>query len=84
MNRSPLVTTIDESSYDLLFNESFILTSLGKYDESIEILEKALQAATDEGYQNDINTINLQLSFVLQMKGETTKSKEILKSLLRN
>ncbi|CAI1748422.1 hypothetical protein SEUBUCD646_0P00800 [Saccharomyces eubayanus] len=83
MNRSPLVTTIDESSYDLLFNESFILTSLGQYDESIKILEKALQAATDEGYKNDINTINLQLSFVLQMKGETTKSKEILKSLLK-
>ncbi|EJS41457.1 srp72p [Saccharomyces arboricola H-6] len=83
MNKSPLVTPIDESSYDLLFNESFILTSLDKYNEAIELLERALQAATNEGYKNDINTIKLQLSFVLQMMGETTKSKEILKSLLK-
>ncbi|EHM99975.1 Srp72p [Saccharomyces cerevisiae x Saccharomyces kudriavzevii VIN7] len=83
INKSSLVTPIDGSSYDLLFNESFILTSLGKYNEAIELLEKALQAATSEGYQNDINTIRLQLSFVLQMMGETRKSKEILKSLLK-
>ncbi|QHS76531.1 signal recognition particle subunit SRP72 [Saccharomyces paradoxus] len=83
MSRSPLVTPIDESSYDLLFNESFIMASIGKYDEAIELLEKALQEATNEGYQNDINTIKLQLSFVLQMVGKTTKSKEILKSLLK-
>lgn len=83
MSRSPLVTPIDESSYDLLFNESFIMASIGKYDESIELLEKALQEATNEGYQNDINTIKLQLSFVLQMVGKTAKSKEILKNLLK-
>ncbi|CAI4038966.1 hypothetical protein SMKI_06G3180 [Saccharomyces mikatae IFO 1815] len=83
MNMSPLVTPTDESSYDLLFNESFIMTSLGKYNEAIELLEKALQEAINEGYQNDINTIKLQFSFVLQMMGKTAKSKEILKSLLK-
>lgn len=83
MNRSPLVTPMDESSYDLLFNESFIMASVGKYDKAIELLEKALQGATNEGYQNDINTIKLQLSFVLQMVGKTAQSKEILKGLLQ-
>lgn len=78
----PLISESNLDSYDLLFNESIILTAKGQYLEAIELLEKSLQLATEENYENDIFAIQLQLSYVYQLLGENGKCKEILKPLL--
>lgn len=78
----PLVSESNPDSYDLLFNDSMILTSRGQYLDAIELLEKSLQMAIEEDYENDILAIQLQLSYVYQLLGENGKCKEILKPLL--
>lgn len=69
-------------SYDLLFNESMVLTAKGQLRESVDLLHKALEMASAEGYENDINAIKLQLAYVYQISGENKKSKELIDSLL--
>ncbi|KAK5781456.1 signal recognition particle subunit SRP72 PWA37_003607 [Arxiozyma heterogenica] len=78
----PLVSESNPDSYDLLFNDSMILTSRGQYLDAIELLEKSLQMAIEEDYENDIFAIQLQLSYVYQLLGENGKCKEILKPLI--
>lgn len=78
----PLISETNPDSYDMLYNESLILTANGEYTQSIELLEKSLQMAIDEGYDNDIFTIQLQLSYVHQISGNNKKCKEILKPLI--
>lgn len=80
--RHPLISESNPESYDLLFNDSMILTSRGQYLEAIELLEKSLQLAIEEDYENDIFTIQLQLSYVYQLLGENGKCKAILKPLI--
>ncbi|CCK69860.1 signal recognition particle subunit SRP72 KNAG_0D01080 [Huiozyma naganishii CBS 8797] len=79
----PIITDLKQESYDLMFNESFIFLMREQYEEAINLLEKALSLAVAEGFEMDINTIELQLSYVLQVSGiDTEKAKAILKQLL--
>ncbi|EDO16990.1 hypothetical protein Kpol_1065p2 [Vanderwaltozyma polyspora DSM 70294] len=79
---SQLITKVNDNSYDLLFNESIILSSNGDYTSSISLLKKALDMAKKEDYQLDIDTIELQLAYVHQLNYNKSEAKSILKSLL--
>ncbi|CAL9734277.1 signal recognition particle subunit Srp72p [Monosporozyma servazzii] len=81
-DKAALVSDSNTESYDLLLNESMILSGRGDYPQAIELLNKSLKLATEEGYENDIFAIQLQLSYVYQLMGENVKCKEILKPLL--
>ncbi|QLQ81193.1 hypothetical protein HG537_0E05480 [Torulaspora globosa] len=76
------VSTITEESYDLLYNNSMILSARGEYEQAIKVLEKAREMVIKDGYENDINAIDLQLSFVHQMIGNAKQSKELLDKLI--
>lgn len=71
-----------EESYDLLFNYSIILVALGEFDSAAKILDRTYELAVAENYQNDIDTIELQRAYLLQVIGQTKESKEILKPLV--
>lgn len=71
-----------EKSYDVLFNYSIILVALKEYELAFKVLDKAHELAVPEGYQNDLDTIELQKSYLLQITGQTAQSKELLKPLL--
>lgn len=71
-----------EESYDLLFNYSIILVALEEYELATKVLEKTYELAVAEGYQNDIDTIELQRAYLLQVTGKTKESKQILKPLM--
>lgn len=81
-NKAALVSDSNSESYDLLLNEAMILSTRGDYPQAIELLNNSLNLATEEGYENDIFAIQLQLSYVYQLMGENVKCKEILKPLL--
>lgn len=79
----PMVSQINYESYDLLFNESMILSTRGEFDQSIELLKQVLTMAQNEGYENDMNSIKLQLAYVYQISKKNDKlSKEILNELV--
>lgn len=80
---SLLSTQIEESSYDLLFNDSMVLSARGKYEDAIEILKKAHALVIKDGYESDIDAIELQLAFVYQMQGNGKHSQELLQKLLK-
>ncbi|KAL3236600.1 signal recognition particle subunit SRP72 [Nakaseomyces bracarensis] len=71
-----------EESYDLLFNYSIILVSVEELELASKVLNKAYELAITEGYQNDIDTIELQRAYLLQISGQSKESKQILKPLL--
>lgn len=71
-----------EESYDLMFNDSMIHCSLGRYEESLQLLNKAYELAEREGNKSDINAIQLQLAYVYQLKGDNASSKQHLTELL--
>ena len=79
---SPLFSKLHDESYDLLFNESMILSAKECYQEAIELLTRALTMAKGDGYESDINAIELQLAYVYQMMGEKDDSKKLLNNLL--
>ncbi|SMN21525.1 similar to Saccharomyces cerevisiae YPL210C SRP72 Core component of the signal recognition particle (SRP) ribonucleoprotein (RNP) complex [Maudiozyma saulgeensis] len=79
----PLINEISEDSYDILFNEAIVLAAQDKYKESLGLLEKSYNIAKASDYQDDINTIELQLSYVHQLLGNTADSKEYLNNLLK-
>lgn len=79
-----LATQLNEESYDLLFNESMILTAKGCYDDSLELLTKARSLAIDEDFEEDITAISLQIAYVNQLMGNNAVSKDILKKLVEN
>lgn len=76
------ISTVSEESYDLLYNNSMVLSARGEYEQAVELLEKARQMAVKDGYESDINAIDLQLSFVHQMVGNSKQSKELLDKLI--
>ncbi|QLL33632.1 hypothetical protein HG536_0E05430 [Torulaspora globosa] len=76
------ISTVSEESYDLLYNNSMILSARGEYEQAIELLKRAGEMAVKDGYESDINAIELQLSFVYQMVGNTKQSKELLDKLI--
>ena len=73
---------LNEDSYDILFNESLLLLAQGKSKESLGLLQKAHSLAKASGYQDDINTLELQLAYVHQLLGNTSDSKEYLNGLI--
>lgn len=77
-----IVSQVSDDSFDILFNESIVLAAQGKYEESIQLLERAHDMATTDSYQDDINAIELQLAYVNQLIGNNQRSKELLTSLL--
>ncbi|CCE63371.1 hypothetical protein TPHA_0E02810 [Tetrapisispora phaffii CBS 4417] len=81
-NIKPIISASDEHSYDLLFNDSFLLVANGEYDEAIQFLTKALEGAKEENFQNDIDTIEVQLAYVYQLSGDKNTSKTLLSKLL--
>lgn len=82
INDSTILSQVNEESYDLLLNDSMILSARGKYDEAIELLEQAYKIAKREGYDRDQEAIGLQLAFVLQMKGDNKASHIHLQELV--
>lgn len=76
------ITPLDYGSYDMLFNESMILCSKGDYDGSLDMLNKALDLANEDNNQDDVYSIQLQLAYVNQLRGNSKNSKKILKQLL--
>lgn len=80
--KNSLVTKINDDSYDLLFNESFILSSTGKFVEAVDLLRRTLAMAKEEGNQSDIDTIELQLAYVHQLNENKSESKTILTSII--
>jgi len=78
----PLINELSEESYDMLFNESIVLAAQDKYKESLGLLEKSYNMAKASDYQDDINTIELQLAYIHQLLGNTADSKEYLNNLL--
>ncbi|CCF60382.1 hypothetical protein KAFR_0K00270 [Kazachstania africana CBS 2517] len=82
LSENPTELHVIADSHDLLFNQSMILSAQGNFEESIFLLEKALQMATSEDYKDDMNSIQLQLSYVYQLAGEKSKCKELLEPLL--
>lgn len=69
-------------SYDLIFNDSMIKCTLGRYHESLQLLTKAHGLAKQEGNESDIDAIQLQLAYVYQMKGDKISCKRNLAELL--
>lgn len=76
------LSTVSEESYDLLFNDSMVLSAKGQFNEAIELLQKAHKMATSDGYESDVNAIELQLSYVYQMMGRSKDSQELLSKLI--
>ena len=78
----PLVNEDSDDSYDVMFNDSIILATQHKFQESIDLLERAYTLAKEGGYEADIQTIELQLAYVYQLIGNNTVSKEYLNNLI--
>lgn len=76
------VSTLAEESYDLIYNNSMILSARGQYEQAIELLERAREMAIRDGYESDVHAIELQLAYVYQMIGKTKQSKELLDKLI--
>ncbi|KAG0669804.1 Signal recognition particle core component [Maudiozyma exigua] len=79
----PPVNELNEESYDILFNESLLLFAKDETMNSLTLLQKAHNLAKTSGYQDDINTLELQLAYVHQLLGNTSDSKEYLNSLIK-
>lgn len=79
----PMISKITQDSYDLLFNESMILSTRGEFTKSIELLKQVLNMAQNEGYENDIISIKLQLAYVYEISDDQKSSKEILNQLVK-
>lgn len=79
---SLLVTSLNEESYDLLFNESLIALRRGDLDLSLKYLNQASSLAAQEGSDDDQNAIELQKAYVLQASGEKSEAKDILNDLV--
>ncbi|SJM81776.1 related to Signal recognition particle subunit SRP72 [Zygosaccharomyces bailii] len=80
--KNDLVVNSETTSYDLLFNESMIKCARGKHNEAIELLNKAHDIVKQEGYETDLDTIELQLAYVFQLKNDKLDCKKHLNNLL--
>lgn len=82
LQSSASLSEVNGESYDLLFNESMILSAKGLYDEALEMLNKARKLAANDGYESDLNAIDLQTSYVYQVMGNNKASQELLDKLI--
>lgn len=78
----PLLSESDQSSYDVLFNDSIIMAAEGRFEESAELLSKVLRMAEADGYENDLNSIRLQTAYTLQLQNKSKQATTLLKQLL--
>lgn len=76
------VTSLAEESYDLLYNNSMVLSARGHYKQALELLGEARQLAAKDGYESDLHAIDLQLAFVYQMMGKSKESNELLDAII--
>ncbi|CUS23175.1 LAQU0S08e03774g1_1 [Lachancea quebecensis] len=81
-SESYLVTSLNEDSYDLLFNESLIALRRGDLNLSLKYLNQASSLAAQEGSADDQNAIELQKAYVLQASGAKNDAKDILNDLV--
>lgn len=75
---------VQTDCYDLLLNQSMVLVAKKQYFDALDLLEKAMDLAQLDFFEDDVRTIKLQLAYVHQLIGNNLESKELLNSLLEN
>ena len=74
-----------ESTYDLLYNESLILLSQNRFEDALQVLQRAEALCTDQNGPEELLAelapIRTTLAYVYQTLGEPQKAREILSSL---
>lgn len=82
LQENATLSSVSDESYDLLFNDSMISSAKGQYNKAVDILKRAREMAASDGYESDLNAIELQLSYVYQLMGKTKDSQELLNKLI--
>lgn len=82
LQENATLSSVSDESYDLLFNDSMILSAKGQYNKAVDMLKRAREMAASDGYESDLNAIELQLSYVYQLMGKTKDSQELLNKLI--
>lgn len=74
-----------ESTYDLFYNESLILLSQNRFDDALQVLQRAEALCTDQNGPEELLAelapIRTTLAYVYQTLGEPQRAREILSSL---
>ena len=76
-------TELDETNYDLLFNEALIELAKANLSKSLTLLQKAHQVCTqnnmdEEEAEVELLPIKLTISYVQQLSGNTEEAEKIL------
>ncbi|KAI5956881.1 SRP72 [Candida jiufengensis] len=74
---------LDESNYDLTFNQALINIAIGNHTEALNLLQIAHKSCSEnniseEDVETELLPINLTTAYVYQIQGDNTKSDEIL------
>ncbi|KAI5963099.1 SRP72 [Candida pseudojiufengensis] len=88
-NGSPIEidnSQLDESNYDLIFNQALINIAIDDHAEALTLLQLAHKVCSEnnlseEDVETELLPINLTLAYVYQSLGEITKSNEILSQI---
>lgn len=79
-------TELDQSNYDMLFNEAIIEIAKANNHKALQLLQQAHKVCsennlTDEDVETELLPINLTIAYVHQLQNDVAKSDEILSGI---